>query len=221
MEGEGELQEYQLINAEGEALKSSRGYNGKGQAIYTNGDVYKGDFVDGVRHGSGDYTYTNKQPDGEGPPIAYVGQWEDNEKSGIGQQKYVNVGDYYGYWEAGKRHGEGVMTYTNLDVYSGNWECGQKSGKGTYIVYKTGEKYVGDFKNGQLVRGKWIYPNGSYFEGKFNQNKPKGAGSWHFANGNVVCGDYTQTKRADVEGDVVKLAWKTTSDITKSPAVSN
>ena len=113
------------------------------------------------------------------------------------------------------------MTYTNFDVYSGNWVAGQKEGKGTYIVYKTGEKYVGDFKNGQLVLGKWIYPNGSYFQGKFNQNKPKGAGSWHFANGNVVNGDYTQTKRADVEGDVVKLAWKTTSDITKSPAVSN
>jgi len=32
-----------------EALKSSRGYNGKGQAIYTNGDIYKGDFVEGVR----------------------------------------------------------------------------------------------------------------------------------------------------------------------------
>ena len=108
------------------------------------------------------------------------------------------------------------MIYVNQDVYSGNWVNGQKEGKGTYIVNKTGEKYVGDFKNGQLVKGKWIYPNGSYFEGKFNQNKPKGAGQWHFANKNVVCGEYTQTKRADVEGDEVKLSWKTTSDITKA-----
>jgi len=136
-------------------------------------------------------------------------------------QKYVGVGDYYGYWENGNRHGEGVMTYVNSDVYSGNWANGNKEGKGTYIVFKTGEKYVGIYKNGQLVSGKWIYPNGSYFEGKFNQNKPKGAGKWVFANGNVVEGEYTQTKRADVEGMEVKLSWKTTSDITKSPAVSH
>jgi hypothetical protein len=45
------------------------------------------------------------------------------------------------------------MIYVNQDVYSGNWVNGQKEGKGTYIVNKTGEKYVGEFKNGQLVKG--------------------------------------------------------------------
>lgn len=31
-----------------EELKTSRHYNGKGVATYPNGDVYNGDFVDGV-----------------------------------------------------------------------------------------------------------------------------------------------------------------------------
>ena len=62
-------------------------------------------------------------------------------------------------------------------------------------------KYVGTFKSGQLVKGKWLYPNGSYFEGNFDNNKPKGKGTWHFANDNSVCGYYTQIKRADVEED--------------------
>jgi len=131
----GQMMEYQLVNAEGEALKSSRGYSGKGTATYTNGDIYQGDFVDGVRHGQGVYSYTTKVPEGADFQVTYSGAWEDNEKSGIGQQKYVGVGDYYGYWEAGKRHGEGVMTYENKDVYSGNWVCGQKEGKGTYYVF--------------------------------------------------------------------------------------
>ena len=52
-------------------------------------------------------------------------------------------------------------------------------------------KYVGTFKGGQLVTGKWLYPNGSYFEGNFDNNKPKGKGTWHFVNGNSVTGDYT------------------------------
>ena len=58
---------------------------------------------------------------------------------------------YYGYWKDGQRHGEGVMTYKNEDIYSGNWANGKKDGKGTYIFKETGEKYVGMFKNGNLV----------------------------------------------------------------------
>ena len=52
-----------------------------------------------------------------------------------------------------------------------------------------------------MVRGKWLYPNGSFFEGNFGFNQPKGAGSWNFANKNRVEGTYTQIKRADVDGN--------------------
>ena len=55
-----ELLEYQIVNGEGETLKSSRDYNGFGTATYPNGDVYAGDFKDGLRHGDGLYTYTSK-----------------------------------------------------------------------------------------------------------------------------------------------------------------
>ena len=91
------------------------------------------------------------------------------------------------------------MIYTNKDVYSGQWKNGKKEGRGTYVFHETGQKYVGQFKNGQLVGGKWLYPNGSHFEGSFDNNKPKGHGKWVFQNGNIVDGDYTQIKRADVE----------------------
>jgi len=154
---------------------------------------------DQVRHGEGDYTYADKGTEEE--PVQYKGSWENNQKSGIGKQTYKNVGEYYGYWKEGCRHGEGVMTYVNKDVYSGNWANGNKDGQGTYIFFQTKEKYVGTFKNGQLITGKWLYPNGTYFEGNFGHNQPKGQGKWHFANGNVVEGCYSQTKRGDVDDD--------------------
>ena len=56
-----------------------------------------------------------------------------------------------------------------------------------------------------MIKGQWFYPNGSYFEGNFDNNQPKGQGKWHFDNGNVVSGLYTQTKRADVDADEIKL----------------
>ena len=60
-------------------------------------------------------------------------------------------------------------------------------------------KYVGTFRQGNIVSGKWVYPNGSYFEGNFDNNMPKGYGKWHFKNGNQVDGLYTQIVRADVD----------------------
>jgi len=101
------------------------------------------------------------------------------------------------------------MIYQNKDVYSGKWKNGEKDGKGTYVFFETGMKYVGEFKNGQMVTGKWLYPDGSFFQGNFDNNKPKGKGCWNFANGNTVDGDYTQIKRADVDSEnEIKLAWK-------------
>lgn len=136
----------------------------------------------------------------------YRGEWKNNDKHGIGKQTYFNIGEYNGYWENGHRHGEGVMIYKNEDIYSGQWKQGQKDGQGTYVFKETGMKYVGNFKNGQLIKGRWLYPNGSYFEGNFDNNQPKGKGTWHFVNGNTVKGDYTQIKRADVEEDnLIKL----------------
>ena len=75
---------------------------------------------------------------------------------------------------------------------------GKKDGKGTYIFNQTGMKFVGNFKGGQICEGKWLYPNGSYFEGLFENNMPKAQGQWHFGNGNVVEGVYTQTKKVEV-----------------------
>ena len=75
-------------------------------------------------------------------------------------------------------------------------------------------KYVGNWENGKLAQGLWKYPNGTAYVGTFDHNKPKGKGQWKFDNGNIVQGEYTQTRRADVDGDDIKLAWKTLSDIT-------
>ena len=64
----------------------------------------------------------------------------------------------------------GVFIYKNGDIYSGQWVEGKKEGQGTYIFFETGMKYVGTFKAGQMVKGKWLYKNGSCFEGNFDNN---------------------------------------------------
>ena len=41
-------------------------------------------------------------------------------------------------------------------------------------------KFVGKWKDGQIVSGSWKYPNGTFYDGKFDNNKPKGKGKWVF-----------------------------------------
>lgn len=52
-------------------------------------------------------------------------------------------------------------------------------------------KFVGKWSGGKIVNGSWKYPNGTQYEGAFDNNKPKGEGKWKFINGNVVEGEYT------------------------------
>ena len=141
-------------------------------------------------------------------------------------------GQYNGFWEHGRRHGEGVFQYKNGDVYSGWWKHGEKEGTGTYIFKSTGMKLFGEWVNGTISKGRWIYPNGMYYEGGFENNKPKGEGKWVFKNGNVLDGEYEQKEKvlgedeeppAEEEGEegAVKkpkftLTWHSHSNITES-----
>ena len=52
--------------------------------------------------------------------------------------------------------------------------------------------WAGEWENGKIIKGKWIFPNGVYFEGPFVNNFPKGEGIWHFTNGNTVKGSFGQ-----------------------------
>jgi radial spoke head protein 1 len=62
------------------------------------------------------------------------------------------------------------------------------------------------------VEGDWIFPNGTFFRGKFKGNKPDGQGEWIFPNGNKVKGDFTQIPPED-ETLPIKLTWATNPEI--------
>ena len=85
-EGEGEGVKYLLITAEGEERDMSRDYNGKGTANYPNGEIYEGDFAEGIRHGRGIYRYLNGDK--------YFGEWKDNKRHGIGKMTYKDGSEY-------------------------------------------------------------------------------------------------------------------------------
>jgi radial spoke head protein 1 len=144
--------EYQLILEDGTVLKSSRDFSGKGSATYPlRGEIYEGEFKNGLRDGFGKYSYGNGDK--------YEGEYRENEKHGIGKMTYNEKGTYHGYFESGARHGEGVFMYPNSDVYSGWWRNGTKHGKGTYVFKESKMKFIGEWSDGNIISGVWEFHN--------------------------------------------------------------
>ena len=81
--------------------------NGKGKAVYKNGDVYEGEFLKGKRHGQGTYTFT----DGE----KYTGEWFQDHQHGMGDYYFMNGNRYSGLWYKDYQSGQGTMFYYNGD----------------------------------------------------------------------------------------------------------
>jgi hypothetical protein len=210
---DGENVPYKITKEDGTSGPSSFEYTGKAEVEYPNKDIYSGDFVNGVKEGQGIYTFVNGDK--------YTGAWKNNLQHGIGRTDYIKGGKYAGRYENGKRHGEGVFTFGNGDIYSGSWVNGKKHGKGTYIVNSCkleGNNYmkiVGNWEFGEIITGKWIFPNKTQYEGDFEKNLPKNKGHWTFINGNELSGEYNHTEayNQDLKEIQTKLTWKSDENI--------
>ena len=127
---------YTLVTEEGEK-KTSIGFTGKATANYANGDIYEGQFENGIRQGSGVYTclYTTclhmscRYLKGD----VFTGSFENNLKTGLGRISYKKGGFFHGQFKDGQRNGEGTLQYANGDIYSGEWKDGKKHGPGTCL----------------------------------------------------------------------------------------
>jgi hypothetical protein len=89
--------------------------SGYGIGVYSNGNIYEGQWKNGKKQGSGLYKFS----DGE----YYEGDFVDDKRQGFG--KYVRKnGEYYkGYWAADFREGEGVIYDKNGNIQkSGIWK---------------------------------------------------------------------------------------------------
>lgn len=122
--------------------KSGNCADGKGKYIYTNGFVYEGQFVNGMRDGLGILT----EPNGN----AYDGMWKADEMNGQGKYTWADGSSYSGEWKNGIRDGYGIFFFNNGDKYTGYFVNNQFHGKGKY-TWADGSSQEGMFAEGQMV----------------------------------------------------------------------
>ena len=149
--------------------EGSRDSNGKmsGKGIYRwdDGDVYDGEYLDGLRHGLGVERFASG--------TIYEGEFRASKKSGHGIFRYANGDVYEGGYLNDLMSGYGIYRYHNGDIYEGGMQNGLSSGYGI-MRYANGRVYEGQWLNDKksghgVVRGAdgTIIQEGRYLDGKY------------------------------------------------------
>ena len=86
-----------------------------------NGDIYKGEIKNGMKHGKGTLTTRNNR--------SYEGDWENDKPHGFGINTFPNGKIYTGNFSKGKPIGDGQWTYSDGRTYYGTWINGEFKNK--------------------------------------------------------------------------------------------
>jgi hypothetical protein len=142
-----------LVDDEGNVYKGEVVNNlrhGFGTLVYNETqDIYQGDFENDVPHGAGKYIRAGGGKDG-----TFEGLWVEGEvdqvKKGRAKIKEKNGDIYEGGFHHWKRQGKGVLRRRNGEVYNGQFRDGLPNGHGI-IKYKNGKTYEGNFRDGTFI----------------------------------------------------------------------
>lgn len=161
----GEQSDFYGERYEGEVLNGK--WHGKGKFFYASGDVYDGDWVNGQKTGSCNYTFADGRK--------YSGEVLNGKWNGKGKYYYSNGDIYDGDWVNGKQTGSCIHTFADGRKYIGEVLDAKWNGQGVFY-YTNGSSYNGAWKNSfQTGQGIFTWPGGNKFEGTFeNDNIKKG-----------------------------------------------
>lgn len=163
------------------------------------GDVYEGEFNNGVMNGKGVYHWCNGNwydgqwvfgmMSGEGTLVekdgtTYSGMMSHNKPHGQGTKfwksgQYVGC-SYKGSFVSGQLQGEGHFSWPNGDVYTGDWHDGRRAGRGRMEYHASdcaGDVYDGEFYNGVFNGlGTYTWKSGNVYSGSWLNGVRNGEG---------------------------------------------
>ena len=116
--------------------------NGKGKMIYKlSGDIYEGDYKNGLFDGKGHYIWKNTGQE-------YTGDYKNGVMHGKGLLEWSGGEFYKGDFVNGKKEGEGELHMGNGRCYIGPFTNGRPNGIG---IFDNGENFKGEM---EFIDGK-------------------------------------------------------------------
>ena len=187
---------------------------GIGKSVNSEGNVYIGQFKQGIANGIGKFItksgnkfegyWIDNKLDGFGNIFIekseqfYSGELKKGTFCGIGKFNNRNNVEYQGEFNEGKMEGIGCLTYKNKKEYKGEFKEGNKEGYGI-MKWLTGEKFEGEWKNDSLKFGTYSWANGNLFLGNFDNDYIEGRGTFYNAAlGTIETGMWKCGKRVDI-----------------------
>ena len=175
-------------------------FTGIASHTYEDGREYTGEFVNGLPHGKGRMLFTNMDIyDGEWEKGVMNGKGvydrHDAERDRYAEQ-------YDGEFHKGGKQGGGRLQYADKSVYEGQWQNNMRTGVGTYWISEA-EYFHGFWKFDEPIRGIFHLKNGDWYDGTFKNNKFDGYGRYYYANGDFFDGEFSEGK--PIKGMIVHL----------------
>jgi hypothetical protein len=173
--------------------------HGAGRMRYADGAVYQGEFVNGLREGSGTLVFPSvESPSSE---VRYVGTFKANVADGRGTMEYKDGSRYEGGWVRGRRSGDGKLTQATGTTVEGNWadnhpvqatiRFAPAQSPGAAV------RYTGSFKDGKFSgHGTMDYANGGTYTGGWLDGLRHGQGHLSGANGEIYQGGWERDARS-------------------------
>ena len=118
--------------------------SGHGLYLFANGNRYKGDYVNGVKEGRGQFWWTT----GRYANDKYVGQFHLDRRHGHGVYFYSNGEIFDGQWATGHQEGPGQILFSNGNVMEGIWSEGRRHGDFKFL-YPNGDEFSAHFIRGE------------------------------------------------------------------------
>ena len=123
----------------------------------------------------------------------YEGEWSNNQKNGIGIDKYLTNSEYKGEFKKGSKEGIGTLCWSNGDKYEGQWKHNEMNGIGIYS-YSNGSQYRGEFKNNMMDGyGEFDWFDDKLYIGYYKNDRRFGYGIFFF-NEKVYIGTWLNGK---------------------------
>ncbi|CAD8100272.1 unnamed protein product [Paramecium sonneborni] len=142
--------------------------SGYSYLICSDGSIFYGSVVNGIRNGVGKQHYLT-----DGNYLESI--WKNDKANGPARMIYSNGDVFEGHLIDNKANGFGVFKNKKKEV-RGCWIDNRLQGNGIEIR-KNGIKYEGQFKNGIIDgRGQFIFPDGRKYYGKVQQGLMHGQG---------------------------------------------
>ena len=95
--------------------------HGYGIMKMSNGDTYKGEYLNDKRNGYGKYVYRGAE---DGEEEFYDGHFVNNKRDGFGVYTYITKTTYTGWWRENLKEGSGVLVYPDGIVIKGTFYNG-------------------------------------------------------------------------------------------------